>query len=143
MNPSPPTDSPSIRPCPKRPNCVSSVDPTPGRHIPPIPYSGDPVTGMDRLKQVVDHLPRTRINEERPRYLSVECRSAVFGFVDDVEFLLIPEKGLIHLRSKARLGFYDFGVNRRRANRMRRLFFQIQQDTNGRNINDQYTDDGV
>ncbi len=47
-------------------------------------------------------------------YLHTEFRSALFRFVDDVEFLLDDEGRQIHFRSAARSGYYDFGVNWRR-----------------------------
>jgi uncharacterized protein (DUF1499 family) len=42
--------------------------------------------------------------------------------VDDVEFVLAPEQRLIHVRSAARLGYSDFGVNRKRAESLRAQF---------------------
>jgi uncharacterized protein (DUF1499 family) len=44
----------------------------------------------------------------------VEFRSALFRFVDDVEFVLDDSARVIHFRSASRAGYYDFGVNRRR-----------------------------
>jgi len=38
----------------------------------------------------------------------------VFGFVDDVEFVLDAGAGTIDFRSASRLGRSDLGVNRRR-----------------------------
>jgi uncharacterized protein (DUF1499 family) len=35
---------------------------------------------------------------------------------------LLPEQGLVHIRSSARIGYTDFGVNRRRIERIRQLF---------------------
>jgi uncharacterized protein (DUF1499 family) len=43
------------------------------------------------------------------------------GFVDDVEFLVDPVKGVVHVRSASRLGRRDFGVNRERVERLRAL----------------------
>jgi uncharacterized protein (DUF1499 family) len=43
------------------------------------------------------------------------------GFVDDVEFLHDPAKGVVHVRSASRLGRRDFGVNRERVERLRAL----------------------
>lgn len=42
------------------------------------------------------------------------------GYVDDVEFRLDAEANLIHVRSAARLGRRDFGVNRARLEAIRR-----------------------
>ncbi|MGH7970152.1 MAG: DUF1499 domain-containing protein, partial [Limisphaerales bacterium] len=55
-------------------------------------------------------------------YLHAEFRSPLMGFVDDVEFVLAPEQKLIHVRSAARLGYSDFGVNRKRAEFLRAQF---------------------
>ena len=47
-------------------------------------------------------------------YLHAECRSAVVGFVDDLEIHLRPGEHTLAVRSASRKGYYDFGVNRRR-----------------------------
>ena len=40
-------------------------------------------------------------------------------FVDDVEFNLRPEAGIIAVRSASRVGYYDFGANRSRVEKLR------------------------
>jgi uncharacterized protein (DUF1499 family) len=55
-------------------------------------------------------------------YLRAECKTLVFRFTDDIEFLLDRDARLIHVRSGARVGWYDFGVNRRRVEAIRRAF---------------------
>ena len=57
-------------------------------------------------------------------YLHAECSSAFFGFVDDIELHLRPEQNLIAVRSAARLGRSDFGVNRKRVENLRSLLRQ-------------------
>jgi uncharacterized protein (DUF1499 family) len=42
-----------------------------------------------------------------------------FGFVDDLELHLRPQENAIAVRSAARLGYSDFGVNRRRVENLR------------------------
>ena len=49
------------------------------------------------------------------------CRSRG-GFIDDVEFRLSPDEGIIHVRSAARSGLHDLGVNRRRLEKLRRRY---------------------
>jgi uncharacterized protein (DUF1499 family) len=44
-----------------------------------------------------------------------EFTSALFRFVDDVEFLLDDSTRTIHLRSASRIGNSDLGVNRKRV----------------------------
>jgi uncharacterized protein (DUF1499 family) len=52
-------------------------------------------------------------------YLHAEFRSAVFRFVDDLEFLADESAGVIHVRSASRVGTSDLGVNRRRVETIR------------------------
>jgi uncharacterized protein (DUF1499 family) len=56
---------------------------------------------------------------ETPGYLHAECRSALFGFVDDLELHLRVSEGVIAVRSASRLGYSDLGVNRRRVEILR------------------------
>jgi len=46
------------------------------------------------------------------------------GFVDDLEFLSEPSKGVIQVRSASRMGHSDLGVNRSRVERIRKLWNQ-------------------
>ena len=63
--------------------------------------------------------PRTTVVESSETYLRAEARTLVFGFVDDIEFLLDSDHGLIQLRSASRLGQGDLGVNRTRIDDLR------------------------
>ncbi len=58
---------------------------------------------------------------ETADYLHALCRSRG-GFIDDVEFRLSPDEGVIHVRSASRSGLHDLGVNRRRVERLRRRY---------------------
>jgi uncharacterized protein (DUF1499 family) len=67
----------------------------------------------------VAKLPRTRIVTDAEGYLHAECRSALLGFVDDLELHLRPADAQIAVRSASRLGYSDMGVNRRRVEALR------------------------
>ena len=58
---------------------------------------------------------------ETADYVHALCRSRG-GFIDDVEFRLSPNEGVIHVRSASRSGLHDLGVNRRRVERLRRRY---------------------
>ncbi|MHC5003402.1 MAG: DUF1499 domain-containing protein [Planctomycetota bacterium] len=106
-----------LRPCPDRPNCVCSQAADPSKRMEPLTVvSVD--AARERLEQVLAAMPRTRIVTAEPRYLAVECRSLLLGFVDDVEFHVDESSGLLHFRSASRLGYSDLGVNRRRLERI-------------------------
>ena len=77
---------------------------------------------MQRLRHALLAEPRITLVSEEGGYLHAEARSLIFRFVDDIEFLLAPAEGLIHVRSAARTGYSDVGVNRRRVERIRQAF---------------------
>jgi hypothetical protein len=79
------------------------------------PTPGGPCGQQLRTSREPRSLPKT------DDYLHAECSSAFFGFVDDLELHLRPSQNLIAVRSAARLGHGDFGVNRRRVENLRSL----------------------
>ena len=111
-----------LRPCPDTPNCVCSMDSAAAHHIEPLAFMGDPDDAMSRLKAVLADQKRTQLVAEEADYLHAECASLVFRFVDDLEFYLDRLGKRIHVRSASRAGKYDFGVNRRRVEAIRRAF---------------------
>ena len=110
-----------LAPCPDSPNCVSSQATQESRRVKPLRYRGDAVQAKERLLSLLEGMPRVRIQHADAGYIHTEFRSAVFGFVDDVEFYFDPP-GLIQVRSASRVGYSDFGVNRERVEAIRLLF---------------------
>jgi uncharacterized protein (DUF1499 family) len=106
-------------PCKPTPNCVSSqADPADSEHyIAPIVYRGT----MDALRRAVESMQRATVIKEEGNYLYAEYKSALMGYVDDVELLLDESARLVHVRSASRLGRSDFGVNRKRIEELRTL----------------------
>jgi len=115
---------PILAPCGSRPNCVSSHSLDAGHRVEPLAFSGPAEVAEKRLKRAIATLPRTRVVAERPGYLHVECRSWLFRFVDDLE--LVIGAGRIEVRSAARTGYSDMGVNRRRVERLRAAFVAVE-----------------
>ena len=111
-----------LRPCPDSPNCVSSQSSDSRHAIPPIRYEGTAENANEILINVVLGMKRSRIVISDKLYLHAEFTSAFFRFVDDVEFLLDDEKKLIHVRSASRVGYSDFGINRKRVEEIRARF---------------------
>jgi uncharacterized protein (DUF1499 family) len=108
-----------LAPCPSTPNCVSS-DAAQGSHsVAAFQPIVSPSAAWRELRAVLASLPRAEVVTATDDYMHIECRSAVFGFVDDLEFHLRPSENIIAVRSAARLGHSDFGVNRRRVENLR------------------------
>jgi uncharacterized protein (DUF1499 family) len=90
--------------------------------VAPIKYSGEGAAAMARLRGVVESMDRAKIVRPEPLYLHAEFTSKWFKFVDDVEFVVDEQESVIHVRSAARLGQKDFGVNRTRVEAIRARF---------------------
>lgn len=103
-------------------NCVSSRAEKASRRVDPILFRGDPASAWSRLRLVVASMKGARVTKEKAGYLHAEFRSTWFGFVDDVELWLDEEAQRIDVRSASRTGYFDFGVNRRRVEEIRKRF---------------------
>ena len=77
---------------------------------------------MHILHAIVSGMKRTQLITREADYLYVEVVSKLLGFVDDVEFVLDRQAQCIRVRSAARLGYSDFGVNRKRIEAIRAMF---------------------
>jgi len=108
-----------LAPCPETPNCVSSQSTDREHAIEPLSYSTSKEEALTDLKKIIAQMKRARITEERDGYIHAEFTSAVWRFVDDVEFFVDESKHLIQVRSASRLGKSDFGVNRKRIEAIR------------------------
>jgi uncharacterized protein (DUF1499 family) len=109
-----------LSPCPSSPNCVSSDAATDDDHwIEPYSLLGEPATAWRVLLEVVASLPRTTVTTQTSDYLRAESKSALFGFVDDLELQWRPADQIIAVRSASRVGYWDWGVNRRRVEQIR------------------------
>ena len=117
-----------LAPCPATPNCVCTRAEDAGHRIAPLTYEGAAADALARLRRVVIVRPGVRLVAETETYLRAEFVSRVFRFVDDVEFLLDPERRVIHFRSASRAGRSDFGVNRRRMEGIRRAFTERRKE---------------
>jgi uncharacterized protein (DUF1499 family) len=87
----------------------------------PIGFQENPEEAWQGIRTVIEGLGGKIIHSE-PTYLWATFSSKLFGFVDDVELRMEPEEKLIHIRSGARVGYFDFGVNRNRVEKIRKLF---------------------
>ncbi|PLX78457.1 MAG: DUF1499 domain-containing protein [Desulfuromonas sp.] len=108
----------SLRSCPDSPNCVSSMATNDAQRVGPFQLQASHEKAWALVKRTIQKLPRTRIVSSTDNYLHAECRSAVFGFTDDLELQLMPQQNQITIRSAARFGYFDFEVNRKRVEKL-------------------------
>ncbi len=111
-------------PCPDSPNCVSSFSSDKRHAMEPLRYTTAKAAAREKLLAVISSFKRAKVAVNDNDYVHVEFTSALFRFVDDVEFLLDDDHKVIHFRSASRLGYSDLGVNRRRMEKIRNLFYE-------------------
>lgn len=111
-----------LRPCPDSPNCVSSFATDKTHRIDPLAYTGGVKEARETLLKIIPSMKRAKVVTAEDKYIHAEYTSALFRFVDDVEFLFGDAVGRIEVRSASRIGYGDMGVNRKRVEEIRRLF---------------------
>lgn len=114
--------SDKFTPCPDSPNCVSSQSSDKAHFIEPLLYTSDTADARLKLIDILERTKHVHLARVEMDYIHVEFRSLIFRFVDDVSFFFPPDKNIIHVKSASRLGYYDFGANRRRIERLRATF---------------------
>ena len=111
-----------LSPCPDKPNCVCSESRRqPAHFVDPLPMtspSADEV--LADLQAVVSGLGG-EIGIVSGDYLAATFTSRLFRFVDDVEFRIDTQAGVVHVRSASRVGHSDLGANLERVENIRSL----------------------
>lgn len=114
-----------LAPCPEGRNCVCSEGSRQSSTVEPLRFSGRPEAAQQALLRAIS-VTGGVVRSRDEGYIWATYRSAIFRFTDDVEFRIDPQHGLVHLRSASRAGHSDFGVNRRRVERIRAQFDEQQ-----------------
>jgi uncharacterized protein (DUF1499 family) len=110
--------------CPATPNCVSSQSTDKEHAIAPLRFEGSVEEARQRLLDVIKAQKRAKIVSNQGNRIHAEFTSAIFRFVDDVDFIIDDAAKTIHVRSASRVGRSDLGVNRRRVEALRSQFEQ-------------------
>lgn len=103
-----------LAPCLDSPNCVSTQSRDRRHAMEPLPYLQTREASRERILSILKGMKRMEIVKQTESYIHAEFRTALWGFVDDVEFFLDDTDRVVHFRSASRVGYYDFGLNRRR-----------------------------
>ena len=119
----------TVEQCGSKPNCVSSTsfdfpeNEQPSWAIEPLGYDHRTVEGKIAFEKLVDILKdENMILEINYPKINAVATTKIFGYKDDLTFLLLEDQGIIHIRSESRKGYYDFGKNRRRLETIRNKF---------------------
>lgn len=112
-----------LRPCPDKPNCVSSEQPQDNAHyVEPLYITdNDVAASMQSLREIIIAQGGT-VKNAGSTYIAATFTSSLFGFIDDLEIRADASAGVIHLRSASRVGTSDLGANRKRVNLIKQSF---------------------
>lgn len=121
-----------LAPCPSTPNCVLSQSTDKEHTVAPLFYSSSLPEAKADLKKIILQIKRTAIITEAENYLYVEFTSALWRFVDDVEFYFDDASKTIQVRSASRLGKSDLGVNRKRIEMIRAAWNAREMNHDGK-----------
>lgn len=119
-----------LRLCPETPNCVNSEEKGNGASTRPLAFEGPSASAWQVAKRTVEELGGT-VKVDEGDYLWATFSSRVFRFVDDLELRLDLQERLIHVRSAARVGYSDLGVNRKRVDELRAGFLRRMEANGG------------
>ena len=122
QNMKPGTTNDRLSPCPKSPNCVSSLSEDKSHYVAALTYKGTLKEAREKLISVMNSMKRSEIVTAEIDYILATFKSALFGFVDDVEFSFDDQRKIIDVRSASRTGYSDLGVNRKRVEEIRKRF---------------------
>lgn len=116
-----------FQPCPITPNCVSSTAPPQDKvhYIAPLQFKGSREKAQQRLLAAVAAMGdahQLTLIKMLEHYWYFEFRTPVLKFCDDVEFYFPPRQNVIHMRSASRIGYSDWGTNRKRLEAIRAAF---------------------
>lgn len=115
-------DDSHFTPCSQAPHCVSSqAEPGDSHYVRPLAYRGSARQAKQTLIAVLRGEDNARIVSAKGRFLHATFTTTL-GFVDDVTFIIQPAAAVIDVKSSSRIGYYDFGVNRDRVERIRKAF---------------------
>jgi uncharacterized protein (DUF1499 family) len=117
--------------CPPTPNCVSTAEEANDikHYIPQWTY-GKTKTPAEAMQDLVDACSQAKVENFTPAiitrddgagYLYAEFTSDLFGFIDDVEFLINPATKEVEYRSASRVGESDGDANRKRIRAIRKF----------------------
>jgi len=114
--------------CPDKPNCVCSEYRNDSAHfIAPIEIDASHATlTIDHLKNIIEQMGgkiEASVSGSN-NYVAATFSSNWFGFVDDFEVYLDNSNHVIQVRSAARVGQSDLGVNRKRVELFRKRISQ-------------------
>ncbi len=107
------------------PHCVNSQSNETDHAIAPFSYTGSPVAAREKLTRVLRRMASLgySVVVSEGDYIHATYTTGTMKYVDDLEFVFSQaERGVIHVRSSSRIGYADFGANRKHVEEVRTAY---------------------
>jgi uncharacterized protein (DUF1499 family) len=114
-------DTATLNDCAYKENCHSSIDKNSENRVEPISFNGERQQAIATAAAILQSETKANIVSQTPMYLHATFKTAIMGYIDDVEFLLDDSSNKLHVRSASRLGIKDLGANKKRIKLLRDL----------------------
>ncbi|GMQ92090.1 MAG: hypothetical protein BMS9Abin11_1408 [Gammaproteobacteria bacterium] len=112
--------------CPPQPHCISSMAQNPKQRVEPLQLNAMDDDTMRAIAEVLSNMGGIRIEYADDMRIEALALTPLLRFKDDLTLVLDSSNHCLHIRSCSRIGYYDFGSNRRRIERIRRRLQQHQ-----------------
>ncbi|HEX19529.1 MAG TPA: DUF1499 domain-containing protein [Acidiferrobacteraceae bacterium] len=112
--------------CPPQPHCVSSLSQDPKQRVAPLQLNSTRDNTMQAIAKILSDMAGIRIEYADDMRIEALAVTSLLRFKDDLTLALDSDNHCLHIRSCSRIGYYDFGSNRRRIERIRRRLQQHQ-----------------
>ena len=115
-----------LPPCPSKDNCVSSQESRKKYYVEPMAFGQSSGKACIEAIEALCHknFPRSKTLSKSKNQLRITFTSALLRFVDDLQVAADDTTKLLHIRSASRIGYSDLGVNRKRVEKIRQLYYQ-------------------
>lgn len=103
-----------LPPCPNSPNCVRLE----------VPLTADSATVLLQAEAILEEMGVHSFNRASgSNLMNAVFRIPVFGWLDDFTLIVHArhDGSVLYIRSASRVGYYDFGVNKRRVQKFLRI----------------------
>ncbi|MYL72106.1 DUF1499 domain-containing protein [Halobacillus litoralis] len=115
--------------CPTSPNCVSTQTDQEEKRMDALVFTKDLETTKSLIEEILSERQRTTIETENENYIHAVVESKWIKFKDDVEFYFDQKDEVVHFRSASRVGYSDFGVNKKRMEAISQHYDSMRRET--------------
>lgn len=117
-----------LPPCPSSPNCFRSKPQAKRAWKNPLPFIKNKNTSTDSIKSLLDSYDNTQLVGFNGDTIHYTFTTHIGDFIDDVHFFIDEKNQCIHYRSASRVGWGDFGKNKRRMKKMAKKWLKMSSE---------------